>query len=89
MGSGGAASDSKAGNQCCITWSFKSRPCQSFVSFSDNHEAASTWAGIRQVWRQAGISVLERAVSQDVELVTCQGTEFLGVFAENIKAAGI
>ena len=86
---GGKWRRSKAGNQFCITWSFKSRPYQSHVSFSDNHEAASTWAGFRQVCRQAGMSVLERAVSQDIQLVTDQGTEFLGVFAANIKAAGI
>ena len=86
---GGKWRRSRAGNQYVITWTFKSRPDQTYTSFSDNHEAASTWAGFREVCREAGITVLERAVSQNIELVTDQGTEFLGVFHDKIKRAGI
>jgi hypothetical protein len=86
---GGKWRRSRAGNQCVITWTFKSRPGQTYTSFSDNHEAASTWAGFREVCREAGITVLERAVSQNIELVTDQGTEFLGVFDDKIKRAGV
>ena len=43
----------------------------------------------RQPRHKAGITVLERAVSQNVALVTDQGTEFLGVFHDRIKRAGI
>ena len=79
----------KAGNQWCITWSFSSRPLQTYASFSASHDAASTWAGFRQVCREAGVPVLEVAVSQDIELITDQGTEFQGTFATNIDRAGI
>ena len=86
---GGKWPRSKAGNQYAMTWSFKSQPHKTYMSLSDNHEAASTWAGFREVCREAGVTVLERAVSQDIELVTDQGTEFLGVFHDKIARAGI
>ena len=54
------------------------------ASFSASHDATTTWSGFREVCRQAGLSVLEHAVSQDIEVVTDQGTEFLGVFHANL-----
>ena len=86
---GGKLPRTKAGNQYCITWSFSSRPIQTYVSFSAAHDAASTWAGFRTVCRKAGVPVLEAAVSQNIELVTDQGTEFRGIFASHIDRAGI
>ena len=86
---GGKFPRSKGGNQWIITWSFSSRPHQTYCSFSDDHSAAATWAGFRAVCRQAGIPVLEHAVSQGIEVVTDLGKEFLGVFDANIQRAGI
>ena len=86
---GGKLPRTKAGMQYCITWTFSSRPLQTYASFSASHDGSSTWAGFRQVCREAGVPVLEAAVSQNIELVTDQGTEFQGAFADNIDRAGI
>ena len=86
---GGKFPRSKGGNQYLMPWSFSSRPDQTYCSFSGDHTAAATWSGFRAVCRQAGTPVLEHAVAQDIEVVTDQGTEFLGVFDENLQRAGV
>ena len=86
---GGKFPLSRAGNQWCITHTFSSRPHQVFASFSADHNAAASWAGLRAACQAAGIPVLAEAISQDIQFVSDNGTEFLGVFAQQLDKAGI
>ena len=86
---GGKFPPSRAGNQWCITHTFSSRPHQVFATFSANHDAAASWAGLRTACQAAGIPVLADAISQPIEFVSDNGTEFRGVFAQQLDKAGI
>jgi hypothetical protein len=86
---GGKFPVSRAGNKWCMTHTFSSRPHQVYVSFSPDHAAESSWTGLRKACREAGITVLAEAISQPIEFVSDNGTEFLGVFAQRLQQAGI
>jgi len=86
---GGMFPTSRAGNKWCITHTFSSRPHQVFVSFSPDHTAESSWVGLRKACREAGVTVLAEAISQPIEFVSDNGTEFLGVFSQRLQQAGI
>jgi len=80
---------SAAGMSYVIVWTVKSRPHHTYVSFSARHTAAASWAGFRKICQEAGITVLESAVSQPIEFVSDNGTEFDGEFAAGLARAGI
>jgi hypothetical protein len=80
---------SAVGNQHVIVWTVSNRPFNLYASLSADHTAESTWHGFQEVCRAAGLTVLKEAIAQSIEIISDNGTEFLGAFQRSCDLAGI